>query len=515
MPDYDDIVVGAGMGGLTVASLLARAGRRVLVLEAHDAPGGYAHTFRLRDYRFCAQVHYIFNCGEGESVHAFLARLGLAEEVPFVRLDPEGFDHVVVRGERVRIPNGWSKFRERMVRRFPEAEGPLRAYFRAVANVADELDHLEIPASITPWALAKGALAARHVLRDLRSTLADVFDRVRMPRRLRAFLAGQCGDYLLPPRDVSFLLHVALVTGYDRGAYYPEKHFYHFVDRVCDRLRASPGSALRLETEVERFHVAGGRVTGVSTKGGRRFTAERYISNVDPRVTSTLLEGGALGAADTPFLDYDYSCGTFTMYLAVRGIDLRDHGFGSHNVWHYPHEDLDRIYDDQLLRHDLSDPWLFLSTPTLHSAAPGLCPEGEQILEVATACDHARWAALRARDRRAYNREKKALRDRILERLEADYVPGLHDHLTLRVAGTPATNARFCRAPEGNAYGAALTPRNMGVHRRPFRTSLENLYMVNATAGFPSVAGVIGAGIRLYGDLTGDDVLGTADRARA
>ena len=72
MTDYDDIVIGTGMGGLTVGAMLSRAGRRVLMLEAHDVPGGYAHTFRIRDFRFCAQVHYIFNCGEGESIHNLL-----------------------------------------------------------------------------------------------------------------------------------------------------------------------------------------------------------------------------------------------------------------------------------------------------------------------------------------------------------------------------------------------------------------------------------------------------------
>jgi monoamine oxidase len=76
---YDDIVIGSGMSGLAVASLLANAGRRVAVLEAHDEPGGYAHTFRMKDYRFCAQVHYIFNCGEGESIHNLLTKLGVAE----------------------------------------------------------------------------------------------------------------------------------------------------------------------------------------------------------------------------------------------------------------------------------------------------------------------------------------------------------------------------------------------------------------------------------------------------
>ena len=68
MRDFDDLVIGAGMGGLTTAALLAARGRRVLVLEAHDVPGGYAHTFTVGKYRFCAQVHYVFGCGEGEPV---------------------------------------------------------------------------------------------------------------------------------------------------------------------------------------------------------------------------------------------------------------------------------------------------------------------------------------------------------------------------------------------------------------------------------------------------------------
>ena len=73
-------------------------------------------------------------------------------EVPFVRLDPEGFDHVVVAGERFRIPNGLEKFRARLVRRFPDAERPLRRYFEVIEQLGRELDGLDIPSRITPAA---------------------------------------------------------------------------------------------------------------------------------------------------------------------------------------------------------------------------------------------------------------------------------------------------------------------------------------------------------------------------
>jgi phytoene dehydrogenase-like protein len=502
---FDDLVIGAGMAGLTVASLLAKSGRRVLVVEAHDVAGGYAHTFTLKNFRFCAQVHYIFSCGEGESVHELLTKLEIEDRVPFLRLDPEGFDHVVIAGDRIRIPNGLAKYEARLTRRYPQWRSPIARYFRTIAAIERELSQNdELPSRLGPWSLLKNLHRYRHLARYARWTLDDYFDHVAMPPRLRAILAGQSGDYLLPPRDVSFILHVALVCGYDRGAYYPRHHFFHFVDTIAETIRSTPGCAILLEHEVDRIHVEGNRVAGVSTTNGRRFTASRYVSNVDPQRTAQLAGEHHFGARDRRHLRYDYSCATFTMYLAVKGLDLRDHGFGSFNVWHYPHEDINRMYDDQLVRHDLSNPWLFLSTPTLHSPEPGLCPPDHQILEVATACDHDRFARMRQSDRRAYNVEKKKIRENLLDILESSYVPRLRDHLALRVTGTGATSARFCRAPAGNAYGAALTPANVGVHRRPFRTSLENLWMVNATAGLPSVAGTIGAGLKLHRELVAE-----------
>jgi len=504
--DFDDLVIGAGMAGLAVASLLAKSGRRVLVLEAHDVPGGYAHTFTLKGFRFCAQVHYIFGCGEGETIDRLLGRLSLRDDVPFVRLDPEGFDHIVVAGDRVRVPNGLTKYRERLLRRYPEWRAPILGYFDAVLAVGEELDRSDdLPRSLSPLSVVRSAYRFRHLLRYARSTLGDVYDALGMPPHLGAILAGQSGDYLLPPRDVSFLLHVALVCAYDRGAYYPRNHYVSLVDAIAAAIRARPGCALYLQHEVERIHVEGGRVVGVSTTNGHRFRARRYVSNVDPRRTAELVGPEHL-ARDARRLRYTYSCGTVTLYLAVEGLDLRDHGFGSFNVWHYPHDDINGMYEAQLERHDFADPWLFMSTPTLHSGAPGLCPPGHQILEVATCADHARFAELRRNDRRAYNVEKRRIRERILDVIEARYVPRLRDHLVLRVVGTPATNERFCRAPAGNAYGAALVPGQVTLGRRPFRTALENLWMANATAGLPSVAGAIGAGMRLYGELSGDVV---------
>ncbi|MBM4363613.1 MAG: NAD(P)/FAD-dependent oxidoreductase [Deltaproteobacteria bacterium] len=452
-------------------------------------------------FNFCAQVHYVFSCGEAEPAHDLLSALGLAESVRFLRLDPEGLDHLVVGGERFRIQSGFPKARDRLIRGFPEASEPLRRYFDVVVALREEVARLpDAPSWID---LVTAPLRFPRLLRCRNWTLQQLYDDLRMPPRLQAVLAGQSGDYLLPPERVSLLLHVSLVSAHDRGAFYPERHFSHFIGSIVDAIRRKPGCDVLLGHEVTRLVVEGGRVVGAETRDGKRFRARRFVSNVDPAAPLALAGAEHLPGTYGESLQYEYSASTFTMYLGLWGIDLRDHGFGSYNVWHYPHDDINPMYEDQLERRDLSNPWLFLATPTLRSSAPGLAPPGHQVLEVATACSHEHFRTLAAESRRAYNREKTRIREAIPDRLEASYLPGLRDHLAVRVVGTPTTNARYWWAPRGNAYGAELTPEHTRWPRVDFETPLPNLFMVNATAGYPSIGATVASGQRCFARRAG------------
>jgi len=499
--DCDDLVMGSGMAGLAVAARLAHAGRRVIVVEAHDAPGGYAHTFDLGPYRFCAQVHYIFGCRPGGSVHALLEDLDLIDQVPFIELDPDGYDHIVVAGDRYRVPSGWETYRDRIVGLFPDEARGLHRYFHVVGALANELSNL--PGSIGLRDILSAPLRFPRLIRMRRWTLARLFDELELSARVRTILAGQCGDYLLPPSQVSLLLHATLVTEYGSGAFYPRQHYSHLVDSLVDRIATQPGCHVLLEHEIDRIEVDGDRVTSVHATNGRVLRAHRFISNMDPRATVGLAEAKAFPKSFVRGIPDDYSYGGISLYLGLKDIDLRDFGFGSFNVWSYPHDDLDRIYADQGERNDLSDPWLFMSTATLHSDEPGLAPPDCQTLQVATLASYSEWSALRDKDPRAYRREKKRVREHLLDVIEERFVPGLRDHIDVFALGTPTTNERFVHAPRGNSYGAALTPEHVNTSRRP-QQALENLWLVNATAGWPSVAGTVSSGRRLVHQLLGE-----------
>ncbi len=505
---YDYVVIGAGMGGLTVGSLLARAGASVAVIEAHEYPGGCCHTFPMGDYRFCAAVHYIFSCGEGEPVYNFLRKLDLHETVGFERLDPEGYDHFRAPslGLHFRIPNGLDKWSERLADRYPEHAPRIRKFFAIVKTLSVKLRQL--PDIHSKLDMARAALRAPQVLFYRRATLQAVFDRLDLPAEVRAILCTQLGDVGLGPDRLSFLIYCALVSSYSAGAYYPTEHFSSFIESIAGVIAAAPGCAMVYESEIRSVSMDRGRLAAVTTADGREFRGRRFICNADPKWFVSLVGRSHFPETFLRQVDYDYSAGSFSMYLGVRGLDLRDHGFGNWNVWHYPHLDISGMYAAQNDRGDLRDPWLFMSTPTLCSpmSRSRHAPEGEQILELITTCAYQPFQDRSESGRRDYIRFKNTVRERMLDIVEAHYVPDLRRHIAIRVAGTPTTNRRYLWAPRGNIYGSELTPANVDSTRLKSHSPVANLYFTGASAAFPSIGGTVAGGSRLYTDLTGDPV---------
>ena len=487
------------MGGLCIGGLLARDGRRVLLLEAGERPGGYAQRIEVGPATFCAQVQYVFDCGETEIVDRLLHALGLQDQIQWLRLDPEGFDVVSLAGERYRFPNGHCKHRERLIRKFPEHEAPLRSYFELLVDTRDEV--LQLPARLRVTDLVTAPFFYPHALRYSTWTLQDVFDHLGMPPKLQAILAGQCGDYFLPPERVSFLMHASVTSAYDRGAYYPRRHFHDFIQRLAGVVHESPEGEVRYGHEVTEILQEEGRAVGVRTQDGSTFRASRIFSNLDPRRTAELAGAPPDEVSDSWRADYEYSASPFNLYLVLQGFDLRDHGFGNFNLWHYPEADLNAVYRRQLADGDLSRPWFFVSSPTLMSPEPGLAPAGHQTLHLVTSASYEHFAALREQGPEVHDAEVERVRRALLQTLEETYLPGLSRHILAQLVRSPLDNAGLVRAPRGNAYGAALTPANVNANRAPRRSPLEQLYLINATAGYPGVAGMATMAMQLHRQL--------------
>lgn len=499
---YDYLIIGTGMAALAAGALLANAGNRVCMLEAHDVPGGYAHTFTMNNFSFCAQVHYIWGVDGGQAIGKMLKKLNLHKEITFEPLNPEGYDQIILPdGTRVKTPNGFSKFADNINAIYPGNEKNLQRFFSVLEKLYLEMGQL--PQKIRWWNYITDSLKFLTLVKYRNKTLQDLFDECRLPLQIQAILSGSAGDLMSPPNQLSLIAYAGLVGGYNSGAYYPTKHYKFFIDRLAQFITEQPGSHIFYETEVNKIVANGDSIQEVHAADGKVFKAAKYICNMDPQAAVKMIGIEKVPAKERAPLKYPYTQSALFVYLGIKGIDLRDYGFGNHNTWHLEQWDMNQSWKETG-ENNYEKPWIFMSTPTLNTKHPGGAPEGCQILEFGTVANYDEFKHLHDTNPAGYRKLKHDFSEKLLKIIEEKHIPDLTKHIALKVVGTPTTNEDFCFAPYGNAYGSVMTPQNMNLNRLRADSPWENLFWCNASSGYASIYGTTLTGSNLYTKLTGD-----------
>lgn len=506
----DYLIVGSGLSALVFSALMANSGKKVQLLEAHEYPGGFGHTFTLaKKYRFNAQLHYVWDCGEGQTVNRVLKKLGLDQDVTFNRYDPDGFDHMRMPGYKLNIPSDPQELIRRLSALFPEATDQIRRFVLEVEKTSAGLKRLSPP--INPVELLQHSGEVFSTVLYLNSTLQDVFDKFKLPQEAQTLLALQWQDFLLPPDQLSFYAWVILFTGYQNGAFYPVQHFEHVINSLVKVIEANGGEVL-LNQEVTNFMLQDNAVIGVQTFDRvthqlHEFTGNAIVCNIDPKKAAKMIGEEKFSRSIRQKLNYDYSPSNYMAYCVVKDLDLRDYGFGRWNTFHTEHPDLNEAFYEMYEKNDFSRPSFAITTPTLMSDTHRDCPEDCQIVEFLTVANYEYFRKLKESDRKAYYQKKEEILDSILDVVEQYYVPNFREHIVFKVTGSPTTNERFCGCPQGNSYGSSLTPKNMTLGRLNHETSLKNFYFCNASSGYPGFAPTFWTGALLYQRLSGDVIL--------
>jgi phytoene dehydrogenase-like protein len=449
--DPDLVVVGSGLGGLCAAALAARHGLEVLVLEAHDQPGGAAHGFQRRGFHFESGPSLWSGLGRWPSSNPMAQVLrAVGENVPVATyqhwglLLPEGQLTVGVGLEPflavVRELRGgaaaeeWTAF---MAWLQPYCEAaralPLLA-LRPGLGLAATLGRQGLGLLGQAGRLASlgggfGPMARRH-LRDpfllhWVDLLCFLISGLPMDQTSAAAMATLFGEWFEPgacldyPIGGSPAVVAALVRALERQ-----------------------GGALRTGSPVAEVLVERNRAIGVRLADGQRIGARRgVIANVSPWSLPELLPESATPArwrrrqADTP------ACRSFLhWHLALRGDDLAH--LPIHHVW----------VGDWRRGIDAERNMAVLSMPSLLD--PSLAPTGHQVLHGYTPANEP-WELWKDLERGspAYA-ALKAERCSLFHRVLAPLIPDWRERVVLELQGTPLTHRHYLRMPQGS-YGPA------------------------------------------------------------
>jgi phytoene dehydrogenase-like protein len=501
---YDYAIIGMGVGGLTLGALLAQAGQTVVIFEQHYVPGGYGHTFRQGRFSFCAELHYVWDCGPGERVYEMLEKLGLEKKVTFHRLDPSGFDRIVAPGIDYTIGSGFERECKRLSAMFPAHASELEHYFEIVATIHKQL--YDLPIGFSWQTVFAHPRRYSHIIRYLRWTLEDLFNDLRFPVELRMILAGQSAIFWAPPRDLSLVVQAGGVGSYDQGAYYPAESFMHVMKSLLQKIKEKPGCRSMLSTEITGIEVDGGKARSVTTAQGQQFTADRFLFDGDAQLSLALIGEEHFTEAFRNKLKYDYGTSVLSVYLGLKNVDLRRHGFGEQNLFWHPKVDLNEVYDDQLSNCIPDRPYFFCNAPTLRPHHAVLAPPGCDQLVMVAPCSYDFFRKLREHRHQDYVAAKNQYSDNIIGVLESEFIPDLSDHIVEKVIGSPLTNQFYVRAPKGNCYSTPLDPKHVNLRRLNYKSPFPNLYYVGASSCLPGFATIIHFACMLYEKLTGDQV---------
>jgi phytoene dehydrogenase-like protein len=450
---YDVVVIGGGIGGLTAGALLARAGKKVLVVEAQAQPGGYAGAIRAGEYTFDRADHLIMGCEEGGpfgqgTVDAVLRHLGVRERCTLVRMD----DPVYV-GRfpdlTVSVPHGLEGFVDSLLRHFPGEAAGLRRLAQLSSDILRELSAVPIKLGLRDLLLLRSRFP--NIFRYRNATMSDVFDRELADPRLRQ-VCGTLSTWIgPPPHQASFLLWAGMTAAYvEEGAYYCLGGFQTLADAIASGL-VTAGGELLLGHRVEHILTKDRRVNGIVLDDGRRIETSLVISNIDARQTFEKL----LNPSDVPsrylrrLRRMPLSPSAAAMYVAT-DLDVRELG-AAHDTTLYTGWNHERSAG---AAPEWEDRGFSILIPTLKD--PSLAPRGEHLVIL---------KAFSPPEAELSPGASGGLADRMLE-LAEEVLPDLRKHLTFVYEG-PAGASPTRLHKLAPVYGWAATPDQTGARRLP------------------------------------------------
>ncbi len=444
---YDVVVIGAGVGGLTAGALLARKGFSVAVFEAGKKPGGYCTSFRRRGYTFDSVLDAVSGCGSGGWLMRVLERLGVLEEVEFVRLDPLRVD--VFGGERIVVPGSMPALRDLL---FGLAPGE-KDMTEGLLSVMEEIYRT---AMVTPPEIlytdprldGRGGPLSKY----RRLTYKDLLDDFVKDVRVRAVMSDRSAFMGLPPSKVSAVAMTIMFMTYAIGGGYRIKDGAERLAGALVSGLTKAGGEIFLKSPVTKIESVDGRATGVMA-GGRHVRAKAVVSAIDAGKTCELSDMTA-----TPTV-LKTANSFFMVYLCLdKALEMPD------SMGYYPGYDIEETFKD--IGSDIASARASMEVINYSNISPGMAGgKGASVMLMSKAAYKYRedWNACKGREM-----------DRIIELAERTVLPGLKGSISYAEAATPLTLERYTGNSCGSAFG---WEHGIGNERSRAATEMPGLYL--------------------------------------
>jgi len=459
---YDFIIIGGGLGGLTAGAKLAIEGKKVLLLEQHDRPGGCATTFKRKEFTMEVGLHEMEGLYPRDTKLKMFEDLGILQRVVFLEL-PDFYRFINGRQDLV-IPHDVEVAKDVLKKAFPaEAEG-IDAYFWHMAN-------------------AKRVMVMNR--NQPEKNIGQFLDEIITDDELKLVLLGNLGYYHDDPYTLSWFYYLsAQNSNYGGRSNYIQGGSQMLSDALVDIIREN-GGEVKLNSLVTRINYQAGKPSGVSysdTKGRDRGTysdtaADFIVNAAIPNLAKDLLSSADGKKLAGSIQKNKIGASLLTVYYGFKR-PLKEIGNSSYATFVF---DSTIRKQADILPNNKSDfstrSFTFVDYSQVDSR---LAPEGKSVGAVCAVDYPSDWEGL---SRDEYMRIKSDVADTITDRCE-QFIPGFRDAVEYVEVASSLSVKRFTLNPGGAVYGFAQNPDK----------SIEYLSALPANIHIASAWGKLGGG---------------------
>lgn len=464
---YDVLVIGAGLGGLSAAARLAKNGQRVLLLERHHSPGGYASSFVRGRFEFDPSLHALSGVGTERNrggLYHYLEDLGVAQKVEFLPI-PNVYRSVFPDLD-ITIPTGRENAEDVLISNFPHEAKGIKSFFDKIFATYEEVAMLQ-----------KGVAGDYpHVFDYMTKTLGDVlYSDVKDPRA-RAVIAQLWGYVGLPPSKLSYLIYALVLASYNGLGGVHIKGKSRALSNAFVEVIEEMGGEVRFRCGAKKILTSEGRVRGVITEEDEEIAADYIVCNAD--IITTCVDLIGLDKIPNSFVEKlrssEVAVSTFNVYL---GLDCppTELGIKEYETFVNDGYDFDRLFENCF---KLEAPVSIIAFTTYNLVDPDFSPPGTSAVALTTLQFADPWYNVKPSQ---YVEVKNSIADKMIAMAER-VAPGLREHIEVMEVATPLTNMRYAANYGGSILGFGYPAKEPILERMSPLGPLKGLYLAGAWA---------------------------------